>query len=58
MGYNVVGSDIKINAAKKNLQWWWETDHAQKQNFLLFKHDVKDEFTKSFLKHVDVIVSE
>lgn len=57
--YNFIWSDINISSVKKNLKWRNETNFVNNdKKFTLYKHDVNDLFKKSFLKNVNVIVSE
>lgn len=59
LGYHFIGSDINITPAKQNKKWRLSTQYHQDGiHFTLFKHDVNNAFTKSFLKQVDVMVTE
>lgn len=58
LGYNVIGSDINIAPAKQNLPRWKNQTVAQDKPVTLFAHDVFESFSKPFLKHVNIIVTE
>lgn len=57
--YHYMWSDINITPAKQNQKRRLSTPYAHDDRHMtLFKHDVLDPFTKPFLQHVDVIVTE
>ena len=56
--YNFIGSDITITSCKQNITWWKENQFATDKKILIYKHDVTQKFEKSFLKNVDVIITE
>jgi len=59
LGYHAIWSDINASLAKKNISWWKEHEFANTDRFIThFKHDIHEPFTKPFLDHVDVIVTE
>ncbi len=59
LGFNFIWSDINITPAKQNFKWWQKTSSFDpKKLFKLYKHDVREKFSKNFLKSVNLIVSE
>ena len=58
-GYNFVGSDINITSLKQNFSFWQTTEfYNPDAKFTYFKHNVKDTFKKSFLKNINLIITE
>lgn len=58
MWYNAIGSDINITSAKTNIRWWKTSQYFTPNPIVTFKHDVKEEVKKDFLKQTTHIVTE
>ncbi len=57
--FNFIWSDINPTPAKQNLKRRKQTPYYKKEKIIeIFKHDVKNPFKKSFLKKVNLIVTE
>ena len=59
MWHHFIWSDINSAPLKANKKWRLTTSHAQSDlHFTVFKHDMHEELTQPFLKHVNVVVTE
>lgn len=58
INHHSIWSDLKITAAKENLKRWSEHYGNKDKKMLFYKHDVMEEFNKSFLDSVTSIVTE
>jgi hypothetical protein len=58
LGYNAMGSDLRITSSKENLKRWKTTSLAIDRPITFFKHDALEIVKKPFIKHVNLIVTE
>jgi len=58
LGYDFIWSDINITPFKQNLKRWKESSFLQNNRLIDFKRDINTPFQKSFLKNVNLIVTE
>ena len=56
--FDSIWSDLNPTPAKQNLQRWNNQSHATEKRITFFKHDVTQQFTTPFLKHVTWIATE